>query len=448
MMQSTSKSTIRIPVVGAWVAQVPTARVPTTMVPTTMILATMVLASMVLAVGCPKSGPILGRVSDRTLASDAQKLGPRLRQAKLGHSARLLEAYLAHFRGKVAERNEAICQWLQLTSLTPTAATAHLSSVEPPSRRRMRAFLAVLLKPRTCRKAHEPTSADAPLNPGIYSFNETKTALSGDTLTVQERWMIRRKGDRIWGWYIRRMDRQSGDGRSYRCSRNTRYGVVMAFTFVGRPQGASFVLEETDAFVQPGPCAPKQIRLDRCVMRPLATGLQLNCPRSRRLTRMASLPAPGASGGVFQWTGPTTPRADGTRQRVIEQWHLLELGGKLHGFYTRHQKVTARARQTHKCNGKKTFERKRLYLVGGTRTGAAITLHELTALHRPGPCADTKVRLDTYRGSLSGGVLSLSWGQGSQSLKRDPTKETQALPLGWMPKTSTPKTSTPKSPAR
>jgi len=402
------------------------------------------LLALILAVGCPRVRPNLGRVSDQTLASDAQKLGPRLRQAKIPQAARLLEAYLAHFRGQAAERNRAICLWLELTSLTPTAATAQLSAVRPPSRRRMRTFLAVLLKPRTCRKTPEPATGDTPLKTGIYAFNETKTALSGDTLMVQERWMIRRKGDRIWGWYIRRLDRKSGDGRSYRCSRSTRYGVVMAFTFEGRPKGTAFVLNETDAFVQPGPCAPKQIRLDRCVARPVANGLQLRCPAPRQITRLASEPAPGSSGGVYRWAGPTTPRADGTRQRVTEQWHLLELAGKVHGFYTRQQKITARAHKPHKCNGKPTFERKRLYLVGGTRTGSTLTLHELSALHRPGPCANTKVRLDTYRGTLAGGVLSLNWGQGNQTLKRDPSIETLALPLRWMPKT----TSAPKPPAK
>ncbi len=34
--------------------------------------------TMLLFVGCPKPLPTLGRVSDRTLASDAQKLGPGL----------------------------------------------------------------------------------------------------------------------------------------------------------------------------------------------------------------------------------------------------------------------------------------------------------------------------------------------------------------------------------
>lgn len=395
--------------------------------------------TMLLFVGCPKPLPTLGRVSDRTLASDAQKLGPGLQKAKVPKSAALLEAYLAHFRGRASERNQAICTWLRTTGLTPTAATALLSAVRPPSRRRMRTFLAVLLKPRTCRKPTDQAGGEGPLKAGIYSFNETKTALSGDTMSVQERWLIRRKGERVWGWYIRRLDRQSGDGRAYRCSRTTRYGVVMAFTFVGRPRGTGFVLEETDAFVQPGPCAPRQIRLDRCALRPLANGLHLRCPAERRLTRIANLPRPGGSGGAYQWAGPTTPRADGSKKRVMEKWHLLELAGKLHGFYTRHQKVTARAGQTHKCNGKATYERKRLYLVGGSRTGANLTLHELTALHRPGPCADSKVRLDTYRGTLSAGVISLSWGQGSQILKRDPSTEMLALPLRWMPKSSAPK---------
>lgn len=386
--------------------------------------------------GCPKPQPTLGRVSDETLAKDAQRLGPRLHTAKIPEAARLLEAYLAHFRGQADERDQALCTWLRLTRLTPTAGTARLSAVKPPSRRRMRAFLAVLLQPRTCRQHQPRSSEDAPLKAGIYTFSETKTALSGDTLAVQERWLLHRKGDRLWGWYIRRMDRQSGDGRVYRCSRTTRYGAVMAFTFVGRPQGAGFVLEETDAYVQPGPCAPRQIRLDRCSLRAQTHGIVLRCPAKRRLKRSAGLPAPGASGGVYLWAGPTTPRADGSRQRVTEQWHLLEVAGKLHGFYTRTKRITARAGHKHKCNGKPTLERRRLYLVSGTRQGNAVTLHELAALHRPGPCADSKVRLDTYRGTLSGSALTLSWGQGSQTLKRDPTHQTQAIPLRWLPKTS------------
>jgi hypothetical protein len=360
-------------------------------------------------------------------------------EAKIPQASRLLEAYLAHFRGKPGERDQAICDWLRLTGQTPTAAAATLSAVTPPSRRRMRTFLEALLRPRTCRKPREPSGGDATLKAGIYSFNETKTALSGDTLTVQERWLVRReRGERIWGWYIRRMDRQSGDGRPYRCSRTTRYGVVMAFTFRGRPRGSGFTLEETDAFVQPGPCAPRQLRLDRCVVRPQARGLLLRCPAERQLTRTAGIPPLGGSGGVYLWSGRPSPRADGSRQQVTEQWHLLELAGKVHGFYTRTKKVTARSGKTHKCNGKATFGRKRLYLVGGRRKGSKITLHELTALHRPGPCADGKVKLDTYRGTIRAGVLTLSWGQGSQTLKRDPSTTTLALPLRWMPKSVAP----------
>lgn len=391
------------------------------------------------ATGCPKPKPTVARVPDETLARDAQRLGPRLKDAKIPAAAQLLEAYLAHFRGKPDQRDQALCAWLRLTSLTPTSGTARLSAVRPPSRRRMRAFLAVLLQPRTCREPEPRASEDAPLKSGIYSFAETKTSLSGDTLAVQERWILHRKGDRVWGWYIRRLDRQSGDGRVYRCSRTTRYGVLMAFTFVGRPRSSGFTLEETDAYVQPGPCAPRQLRLDRCHLRPRTDGMLLRCPTERRLKRLSGLPAQGASGGVYGWAGPVTPRADGSRQRVTEQWHLLELAGKLHGFYTRAKRITARAGSKHKCNGKPTLVRRRLYLVGGTRRGDGVTLHELTALHRPGPCADSKVRLDTYRGSLAGGSLNLSWGRGNQTLKRDPSRQSQAFPLRWMPKATTPR---------
>ena len=55
--------------------------------------------ALTLGTGCPKGRPTLGRVSDNTLASDAQKLGPRLREAKVPAATRLLQAYLAHCQG-------------------------------------------------------------------------------------------------------------------------------------------------------------------------------------------------------------------------------------------------------------------------------------------------------------------------------------------------------------
>ncbi len=407
---------------------------------TAPIMLSLALLATLTGSGCLRAGHKIGRVSDETLARDAQSLGPLLGKARLPDALRLLEAYLAHFRGRSRERDRAICRWLEATGLTPTAAAARLSALRPPSRRRMRAFLAELLRPRTCRKPREAPSDDASVRPGIYAFSETKTSLSGDTLTVQERWLLRRKGERVWGWYIRRLDRKSGDGRPYRCSSSTSYGVLMAFTFEGKPRGAGFVLEEREAFVSPGPCAPRQIRLDRCTLRGHGRGLALRCGSERFLSRVAGLWGPGMGGGHYRWVGPTTPRPDGTRQRVTEQWNLLELAGKLHGFYIREKKITARRGQRHRCNGKTQLTRRRLYLVRGTREGSKVALQEVAVLYRPGPCAQgDRARLDSYKGTLSAGLLTLSWGQGSQTLRRDATIPSLALPLRWVPKALAPR---------
>jgi hypothetical protein len=75
--------------------------------------------------------------------------------------------------------------------------------------------------------------------------------------------------------------------------------------------------------------------------------------------------------------------------------------------------------------------RQSLYLLRGERKADKITLHELAALQRPDPCADPKVRLDIYRGTVRGDVLNLSWGEGSQTLRRAAARPSLAMPLQW-----------------
>ncbi|MFH2006726.1 MAG: hypothetical protein ABI333_09090 [bacterium] len=385
--------------------------------------------------GCPKSQPQTpGRVSSQVLLRDIQRLGTQLQRAGVPGPAQLLEAYLAHYRGQAEQRDRALCAWLRQNGLTPTAATAKLSTLDPPSKPRMRGFLAALLTPRTCR-APRPRPGPAGPVPGIYTFNETKTSLSGDTLAVQERWLVLRKDNQLHGWYLRRQGRQSGDGRRFECSRSTRYGTLTAYTFRGVRSGAAAQLEETAAFVQPGPCAPKKLRLARCAVRSLHAGLQLQCPDSRQLKRVGGVPAPGKGGGVYRWES-TTPRPDGGKQHVQESWHLVERMGRLNGFYTRLTTATARSGKSFSCNAKPGYGLARLYLIGGTIKAGSVTLQELAALHRPSPCDDGKVKLDSYRGTLGPDHITLSWGQGSQKLQRRPLETNLALPLEVVSKLS------------
>ncbi len=63
-----------------------------------------------------------------------------------------------------------------------------------------------------------------------------------------------------------------------------------------------------------------------------------------------------------------------------------------------------------------------------------MTLQERAALHRPSPCDDGKVRLDTYQGSPGPHGITLSWGKGSQKLQHRPLEKNMALPIKLMPK--------------
>ncbi len=370
--------------------------------------------------------------SKLTLASARQDVATLERQLRANNVDRpqlFIEAYLAHFSGRIPTRDRALCAWFRVTGLTAARARARLALFQSPSTLRMKHFLTALRSLGRCAPQKHSNPSEHFL-PGMYTFSETKSSLAGDTLHVRERWLIRRDGPRLWGWYLRRLERTSGDGRAYRYSRAPHYSVLMAFKFEGKVIGRSLSLVETDAFIRPGPCAPKKVRLDRCSGAAHGQQFVLNCPRKVRLRRVSSSPGrPDVATGVFRQIR-SVQRSDGGHQWVEMDLHLSHRKEQILGWISR--ATTARKGKSFACNGRRRFSLNTMVVVVGTIKAGTIALREVMALHRPGPCDNGKVELKTYSGSLSGSTLRLRWRDGTQTYKRRPGVTTPALSLGPM----------------
>lgn len=383
-----------------------------------------------LAAGCP--GGIrhpLAPVTDAALLGDVRVLADRMSAARIEQPALLLEAYLAHFRGQRRSRDQALCHWQQRSGLAGNAAAAKLSLIKPPSATRYQSFVGAVLAPRRCQgRALDDGRASGDLREGVYVFDETRVALSGDTLTVQERYLIRREGDRLTGWYLRRLSRRSGDGRPYQCSRERSYDVLMAFLLEGRAGDRSFRLGETDAFVRPGPCAPRRLPVERCTGTTTGQGILLRCAEQRLLTWAGAVPEQlGATAGVYQ-RGHTSPTAQGGVEHVTEDWHVAARGVEVFGLSLRSGRHTARAGGRLACSGQERADLRRLVLLRGRLKDGVATLEEAVALHRPHPCDVTPVPLERWRGEANVASVQLTSGARNLVLRRVMGTPSLAMP--------------------
>ncbi len=433
-----------------------------------------------LQAGCPP-GPSARRAGPRPapaqLAADAQALAAAARRAGLAAPDALVQAYLEHFGGATAARQQSRCAWLRAAGLTATAAAARLSALPGPgpTPAHLRAFVAALLESPPCDGASAsggegPTAGgpgpDPPrhgakagggggLTTGRYAAELTRQE-DGHRVIRRETWALTRQGDRLQGLLFVHRVRVSTDGRKFVCSRSGRAEQRHAFLLEGQvaPGSGAITLRSAAGFVQPGPCADAELPALRCQGRPApvpaapaapaaagagAPTLTLRCTRPRALRRIATPPPPGPGSGVYRWGG-VVPRADGGRERVQETWYLSTRGTTVRGFYQRVSRATARAGATFACNGKRHHRRRRLYRVQGTlaassaapaarAAGPTLTLREVAEYRQPSQCDTEKTALDRYRGQLTDKGLELSWGAGTQRLQRLTQEANLAAPL-------------------
>jgi hypothetical protein len=122
--------------------------------------------------------------------------------------------------------------------------------------------------------------------------------------------------------------------------------------------------------------------------------------------------------GVWLWELRTVD-AEGDLRLEREEWHLNEVDGGISGYYERNVE-RSRPGGTFSCNGSSKISTATQYIIRGQRFGDRLTLSEVDFRAQPDPCDNGQRRLDTYRGILSpnGQEILLSWGSGSQILKK------------------------------
>lgn len=171
--------------------------------------------------------------------------------------------------------------------------------------------------------------------------------------------------------------------------------------------------------------SPPRLRL---VLSSLALTLLLGCRHAPTPLATVVLPPPPQATGVWDWV--LRANDDFGNQRIeTEEWHLVQRGGGVEGYYDRAVTTLSGDGRPFQCNQQLGFTRHTRVRLKGALTGPRITLQELAFDARPGPCDDGARNLVRYRGELRDGALTIEWAPGSrQTLQRRPDEAPKELP--------------------
>ncbi len=97
---------------------------------------------------------------------------------------------------------------------------------------------------------------------GVWTWHHRSADSQGDRKVEDEVWHLLQRGDRIEGYYDRRVLVRSGDGRRFRCNNRLSYHNVARFKVKGRIVSGKVHLEETGFTARPGACETRKRVLD------------------------------------------------------------------------------------------------------------------------------------------------------------------------------------------
>lgn len=272
-------------------------------------------------------------------------------------------------------------------------------------------------------------------------------AAAGDTRIERQAWRLSQVDDAIVGFYVVELTMISGDGRPYVCSGAPRFSTLVRLEVRGRMRDGQIDLEETGAPRAKGTCQPTFQRLGRyrAAVRGdvlVLTDGERRYPLHRRATPATadrlldfegdqatpasaisfspeeSAAAPVDVQGVWIWERRgTVPTGDEKIER--EEWHLVQDGAKVTGWYDRAVRQISTDGHAYRCNRALDFSIVTRYQVTGEVRGNAIVIHERAfEILQESPCDDGQRRLDAYKGQAAGGEIRLLWGPGAQVLRR------------------------------
>lgn len=123
--------------------------------------------------------------------------------------------------------------------------------------------------------------------------------------------------------------------------------------------------------------------------------------------------------GVWDWVFRSTDEQGNLRVEQ-EEWHLVQRGPRIEGYYDRALTLLSLDDHLFRCNQQLGITKFTRVRVAGSIEGARVLVDEVGFDARPGPCDDGARSLNRYTGELSDSTLRLEWAerQGEQTLFR------------------------------
>lgn len=279
---------------------------------------------------------------------------------------------------------------------------------------------------------------------GTWDWLYRGNTQQGDLRIEQEEWHLSQKGNQITGDYLRQVTTLSLDQKPFRCNGLYGFLIVSRVRLVGEVRGDKLLLQEHSAEQEPSPCSDEKIPLrsyegslqgSRLSLRH-SGGIQQLVRRTKDSKISALTPLEGGGreqltdsdlvlNGVWDWQSRTTANVDGDidQHSEREEWHLVDMGGKLAGYYDR---IVERSRRSgvFACSGSAQLRSVTRYTLRGRRSGDHFFLNETDYRSEPSACENGGRRVDSYRGTiLPQGQLLLEWSGGQQVIKKRREKD-------------------------
>jgi hypothetical protein len=128
--------------------------------------------------------------------------------------------------------------------------------------------------------------------------------------------------------------------------------------------------------------------------------------------------ADGGASGVWDWMFRSTDD-QGDMRVEQEEWHLMQKGTRIEGYYDRAVTMMSVDERLFRCNQRLGFTKTTRVRIAGQIEGDRVMLREVGFEAKPGPCDDGARNLVAYIGILRGATLALRWGpEAGQTLVR------------------------------
>jgi hypothetical protein len=287
------------------------------------------------------------------------------------------------------------------------------------------------------------------------SFERDVNRANGGELPDKEierhTWRLQQVGETVRGVLFVELTLISRDGRPFVCSGRSQLTAWLTSEVVGHRKGDLMVIAEQKAPRSEGACQPPDREASQYAARLAGDTLLIGSGRQQQqlvrrrnatprttpttaelaigspVTMLAMVGAPPFTSGVghdeklqghWVWEQQAQlPNGDAKRER--EEWHLVQEGNEVVGFYDRTVEQRSTDGRLYRCNASMEFRTVTRYEVRGSISGNRFTFKEHGfEILEGGPCDDGRRQLDSYSGEIRDSEMILTFGVGRQILRK------------------------------